>query len=75
MTLSELKEEVDAAIERAIEHGESPDSVAVSLQIDGLSGDVPGEASVWARDSIELHYDNNGQASGCVLVGCPAELD
>ena len=63
MTLIELLKQVENAIEVAKDCGESPADIRVSLQIDG-----PGAESVWA-DEIELCYDNNGQVSGCVLVG------
>jgi len=60
--LSELKKLVDVAIELAEESEKSPDEINVYLQIDGP------KKSVWASE-IELHYDNDCQASGCVLVG------
>lgn len=63
MNLFDLKQEVDAAIEHAAECGKSSESVLVSIQIDG-----PGEESSWSSE-LELHYDNDAQASGCVLVG------
>ena len=70
MNLSKLKKAVDSAIESAIEYGESLEEIVVSLQIDDLS-----KETVWAKEDVELHYDNNCQASGCVLVGFPAESD
>lgn len=74
MTLSELKKEVDGAIESAIDQGQNPDDIIVSLQIEGAGdGSILGNGAVWAKDEIELHYDNDGQASGCVLVGYPGE--
>ncbi len=63
MNLKELKEAVDSAIERAEEYGESPAEIAVTLQIDG-----PENESVWSAEDVELHYDGNLQASGCVLT-------
>jgi len=74
MTLSELKKEVDAAIESAIDQGQKPDEIVVSLQIEEVDG-MSGNGTVWAKDEVELHYDNNAQASGCVLVGYPMERD
>lgn len=65
MTLLELKEAVDHAIEKAAEYGESPSEIVVSLQIDRTNG----EGSVFTDREVELSYDGNGQASGCVLVG------
>lgn len=63
MNLQELKEAVDAAIERATENGESPAEISVTLQIDGSESE-----SVWSADDVELHYDGNIDASGCVLT-------
>jgi len=63
MTLAELAQQIANAVEAVKDCGESPDDIKISLQIDG-----PDTESVWS-DEIELHYDNNGQASGCVLVG------
>ena len=68
MTLSELKSEVDAAIERAAECGESPDKIEVSVQIDTVDHNGDFESSVSAVD-IELCYDNDATASGCVILG------
>ena len=64
MTLSELNKHVVNAIEKAKEYRESPDNILVSLQINGPHGET-----VWATSGLELLYDNNGQASGCVLTG------
>jgi hypothetical protein len=69
MTLSELKSEVDAAIERAAECGESPDDIVVSVQIDTVAHGGDFESSVSAVDDLELCYDNDATASGCVIVG------
>ena len=62
MKLSELKIAVEAAIESAIEYGDSPNDIIVSIQID-----INGE-SVWSND-VKLVYDCDCQASGCVIVG------
>ena len=59
MNLFELKRYVDRAIESAEEYGEDPREIQVSIQIDD---------SLWTND-IELTYDNDCQASGCVLHG------
>jgi hypothetical protein len=61
MNLHELKEQVDNAIERATELGELSTGITVTLQLD-----CP-EDSLWSGDDIELHYDANTNASGCVL--------
>ena len=63
MTLRELVTKAINATLYAEECGVSPDDVIVSLQIDGPAGE-----SACSMD-VELHYDNNGQASGCVLLG------
>lgn len=65
MTLSELKTAVDAAIQRAKEHEESPNHIIVSIQID----DVNDGWSIWADSDLELSYDGNMNVSGCVLLG------
>lgn len=64
MTLSELKKAVDSTVEGLVEYGVCPDNVRVGMQIDG-----PETESVWAKDDIELLFDNDGQVSGCVLLG------
>lgn len=68
MTLSELKVAVDTAIEKAGEYGESPDDIIVSLQIDTCGEDGEQTFTDCTTD-IELCYDGNAEASGCVLVG------
>ena len=69
MTLSELKFEVDAAIKRAAEYGELPDEIEVSVQIDTVAPGGDFESSVSAVDDLELCYDGNATASGCVILG------
>ena len=64
MTLSELKIEVDWAVRHACDSGEKPSDVVVSLQIEG-----PGLEVKFTSEDVEMHYDNNTNASGCVLVG------
>lgn len=63
MTLTELKEKVDDAILMAHEMEKNTDDIVISLQIDGENN-----CSVWSSDDVELHYDNDVSASGCVLV-------
>lgn len=63
MTLQQLKNKVDAAIEYAKDCGRDPKQTPVSLQIDG-----DGNNSVWSSKEVELHYDNDITASGCVLT-------
>lgn len=62
MNLLELQKKVNDAIESAIEYGDDPADITVSIQIE-LS-----ESTEWSSD-VESHYDNNCQASGFVLVG------
>jgi hypothetical protein len=63
MNVSELKESVDKLVDHMIEIGINPDEVSVSVQIN-TSVD-----SARAADSISLEYDNDGDVSGCVLLG------
>ena len=63
MDLRELQIRVNQAVNRAIEDGNDPKNIKVSIQIDGL-----GEDSIWT-DSIEVNYDNNCNVSGCVISG------
>jgi len=65
MNLKELKEAVDSAIERARECGESPEEIVVTLQLD-----IGARDPVWSAEDVELHYDGNLDASGCVLTAC-----
>ncbi len=63
MNLLELKSRVDDAIETAKDNEASPEDIQVTLQIDG-----PSTESVWSDYEVELHYDNDFQTSGCVIV-------
>lgn len=63
MKLSELKEQVDNAVAYAKECGIPPEEILVTLQIDRAD-----DESIWSDEDVELHYDNNCQASGCVLT-------
>ena len=72
MNLRELQTEVENAIRAVYEHGDNPVNVPVTLQIDGI-GQVT-EDYVCA-DDITLHYDDNTQASGCVLQAWLEEPD
>ena len=68
MNLSKLKADVDHAVEHAEECGGSPDDITVSIQVD------TGDRSVYS-DDVDLHYDNDCQASGCVIVGVAPDPD
>jgi hypothetical protein len=63
MNLLELKEKINNAIEYANECNESLEEIKVSIQISDLKG-----KSIWTNE-IELHYDNNIDAAGCVITG------
>ena len=63
MSLEELKTAVLNACELARDYGQDPKDIQVSLQIDSHN-----ELAVWASKDVELHYDNDGQAMGCVLT-------
>lgn len=63
MNLLELKSYVDIAIENAKGFGEDPKEILVSIQVDNTKSE-----SLYS-DDIELTYDNDGQALGCVLHG------
>ena len=67
MTLAELKEQVDSAIEKAAEFGQSPDDVSVAIQIETL-GEDNEVVFTHVGTEVELCYDGDGQASGVVLV-------
>lgn len=62
MNLLELKEAVDSALERAVEGGDDPNEITISIQVN------INKESVYS-DDVELHYDGDGCASGCVIVG------
>lgn len=68
MNLRELQQKVTDAIESAIEYGDEPANITVSIQVDHRDG-----KSEWSSD-VELHYDNDCQVSGCVLVGDAGEV-
>lgn len=73
MNLRELKNAVDNAMECAADHGEKPDEINVSLQIDDPEN--PHDGYVCVTDGVALHYDGNACASGCVLQGWLPERD
>lgn len=62
MNLRELKEKAVNAYEAAIEEGDDPEEITVSIQVD------INRESVYS-DDVELHYDGDSSASGCVIVG------
>ena len=70
MTLATLLAHVTNAIEYAEECDADPEEIPVTLQIDG-----PGALTVWSGEDVTLHYDNDGQASGCVMVAWRDKVD
>jgi hypothetical protein len=62
MKLSKLKQAVDRAIECALECERDPDEIQVSLQIGHPEGEI------WGMDNLEVHWDDDCMASGCVLT-------
>jgi hypothetical protein len=64
MTLEELKIAVLDACERAVDLDQKPSEIEVSLMLDHSD---EGK-SRWSSKSVELHYDGDGLASGCVLT-------
>jgi len=67
MNLLELQKVVDRAVESASEYGDHPENVIVSLQIDTETD--PHHGAFVCSEGVELTYDGNGIASGCVLHG------
>lgn len=62
MTLLELKDKIDAVIGRVQDAGLNPDSIPVTLQLDD------GEDPAWGHESLDVVWDDNTLATGCVLV-------
>lgn len=63
MNLKELQKAVNDAIIYALECKVDPENVEVTIQIEG-----PGYSSFHAHEDMKLHYDNDTQASGCVIL-------
>ena len=68
MNLLELKYEIEKAIIRAKECEEKPEEVKVSMQIDSYT------SSIWT-DDVNIMYDCNFDASGCVVLGFKDEKE
>lgn len=70
MTLTQLKKRVDAAYEYALDCHQSPDSIPVTIQLnrDGDEGDA-----ICTHEDVEVHYDNNACATGCVICATLSE--
>ena len=65
MNLLELHEEVTNSIIYALDCGADPREVKVSLQIEDAGHTYCNDL----EEPVELHYDNDGNASGCVITG------
>lgn len=65
MNLRELQTAVENAIQVAYDCGEKPKDIIVSLQIDDKAD--PHHGFVQSDEDVELTYDNNATASGCVI--------
>ena len=63
MNLIDFKKELDRIIEYAKECDEDLKDINVSIQIDDYKGHTK------FSDDLELHYDNNCQTSGFVILG------
>jgi len=62
MKLSELKTQVDNVVESVREHEQNPRDILVTLQVNHS-----GTEYLCANDHLEVHWDDNGMASGCVI--------
>ena len=67
MNLRELQTAVEEAIKSAYDVGSNPEDILVSLQIDDMAD--PHHGYVQTDEDVELTYDNNATASGCVIHG------
>ena len=64
MTLTQLKKQVDGAYAYAAYFHQNPDSIPVTIQLN-RDGDE-GEA-ICTHEDVEVHYDNNCCATGCII--------
>lgn len=63
MNLAEFKKEVDRLVKYANECEEPLEDIEVSMQLEDPDGEII------FTNKVELHYDNNCQASGFVILG------
>lgn len=61
MTLIELQDKIADTIERIRAEGQNPDDIPVTLQLEG-------ETQRWGHADMDVVWDNNTQATGCVIV-------
>jgi len=62
MTLLELHDKITSTMERIREEGQNPDDIPVTLQLNHGDGDK------WGSESMDVCWDNNTQATGCVII-------
>jgi hypothetical protein len=62
MTLLELHDEIVATMDRVREGGRNPDDIPVTLQLNH------GDDDKWGYTSMAVCWDDNTQATGCVIV-------
>lgn len=62
MTLLELADKLSAVMERVRDEGQNPDDIPVTLQLNS------GDYDRWGHASMDVCWDNNTQATGCVIV-------
>lgn len=62
MTLLELHDKITSTMERIREEGKNPDDIPVTLQLNHGDGDK------WGSESMDVCWDNNTQATGCVII-------
>ena len=67
MNLRALQTAVENAIKTAYEDGVKPKDIPVTIQIDDKAD--PHHGFVQTDQELELHYDGDCNASGCVIHG------
>lgn len=73
MTVTELEKEIEYVIEQIQERGLDPSKIVVSMQIDHTNSCTV--ASSYSTHEINIMWDDNGIASGCVLYGWSEESE
>lgn len=61
MTLIELQDKIAETIERVRAAGQNPDDIFVTIQLESGS-------QYWGHADMDVVWDNNTQATGCVIV-------
>ncbi len=62
MTLLELADKISTTLENVRDEGLNPDDIPVTLQLNHGDGDS------WGHKDIDVCWDNNTQATGCVII-------